>query len=303
MAPFSSHAASTPPAGQAAERGECRRRRKATSTLPSIQASSLRAVDPQDIGPVCRSARARHPCPCPPAVPVGRARPGRHALVAPPRGQDLRGRHRQPAAIHRAGVELPGAGCRVSRGVEKVTPSREVARYISREPPSELRHITRSLPAESIATEGWQHSQMEPAGRLIDRHVLRPGDAAIGRAGGVKLGALGAALVEPGGEERALAVGGERVQAFGGGGGNVVDRFRLRTRFFRRRVERHTNRSPSEGRPWACAPSSGLLPATAVMTMVFPESAMRGPRWRLNGRMPASATLAGAENVLPPSLR
>src|SRR5262245_13358193 len=50
------------------------------------------------------------------------------------------------------------------RGSEKATPSREAARYMSREPSRELRHITSSWPAAPIATEGWQHSQMEPPG-------------------------------------------------------------------------------------------------------------------------------------------
>ena len=49
-------------------------------------------------------------------------------------------------------------------GFEKTAPSRDRVRYMSREPPSAFRHITRIRPEESIATDGWQHSQMVPSG-------------------------------------------------------------------------------------------------------------------------------------------
>src|SRR5208282_136223 len=46
-------------------------------------------------------------------------------------------------------------------------------------------------------------------------------------------------------------------------------------------TDRHAIRSPSVGRPCACAPSLIVLSVTAVIITASPDSAILGPRWRV----------------------
>ena len=161
MDPFCSQAASTPPSGKAQREGKVPAS-ESTSTLPSFQASTL--------GPFSQTAYGWPPLSA-----------SATSLPAPRRCSGLPGSSRKMSLSRRHAVTMrpfdtarppPSMGQALSfqvpvpslAAVGKVAPSAEIERYISREPSIELRHMTSTRPAASIATEGWQHSQMLPPG-------------------------------------------------------------------------------------------------------------------------------------------
>ena len=69
------------------------------------------------------------------------------------------------AAIHRAGLEEPGAGAEFVAGEKAFVPARRVVLHMSRAPSTPLRHMTARSPRALKCAEGWQHSQtVWPAG-------------------------------------------------------------------------------------------------------------------------------------------